>query len=57
MLSLGSRPSTISGRVAGATGAAFATGVAPFLAGDILKILLVLVIGAAIGGRSRKLFA
>lgn len=36
---------------------AFATGVAPFLAGDVLKILLVLVIGAAAGGRSRKLFA
>lgn len=36
---------------------AFATGVAPFLAGDVVKILLVLVIGSAIGGRSRKLFA
>ena len=35
---------------------AFATGVAPFLAGDVLKILLVLVIGAAVGRRSRKLF-
>lgn len=35
---------------------AFATGVAPFLAGDVLKILLVLVIGTALGGRSRKLF-
>ena len=36
---------------------AFATGVAPFLAGDVVKILLVLVIGAAVGARSRKLFA
>lgn len=35
---------------------AFATGVAPFLAGDVLKILLVLVIGTALGGRFRKLF-
>lgn len=35
---------------------AFATGVAPFLAGDVLKILLVLVIGTALGGRTRKLF-
>jgi biotin transport system substrate-specific component len=35
---------------------AFATGVAPFLAGDVLKILLVLVVGTALGGRSRKLF-
>ena len=35
---------------------AFASGVAPFLVGDVLKILLVVVIGTALGGRSRKLF-
>jgi biotin transport system substrate-specific component len=35
---------------------AFATGVAPFLAGDVLKILLVLAVGTVLGGRSRQLF-
>lgn len=34
---------------------AFRTGVAPFLIGDVLKVLLVLVIAAGIGDRVRKL--
>jgi biotin transport system substrate-specific component len=35
----------------------FRTGVIPFLAGDVLKVMLVLVVGAGIGERARKLFA